>query len=86
MNRKGAELTTNEIFEKLTEIFHDVFDDPTLILTPELTAKDVEEWDSLTHVRLMLTVGKSFNVNFTAAEVGNLKNVGDLVALIKSKL
>lgn len=83
---KDARLTSNDIFLRLTEIFHDVFDDPALVLSPELTAKDVEEWDSLTHVRLMLTVEKGFGVSFTAAEVGNLKNVGDLVALIKSKL
>jgi acyl carrier protein len=75
-----------EIQAKLTAIFRSVFDDPELVLSPALTADDVSGWDSLTHLRLMLTIEKAFNVKFKAVEVGNLKNVGELESLLDAKL
>ncbi|HEY9065593.1 MAG TPA: acyl carrier protein [Burkholderiaceae bacterium] len=79
--------TTNAdaIYAQLTTIFRDVFDDDTIEATPELTADDVDEWDSLSHIRLVLAVEKKFGLKFSAAEVGRLKNVGEFVALIDSK-
>jgi acyl carrier protein len=74
-----------EIYERLTKIFEDVFDEDTIKVTPELTAKDVDGWDSLTHIRLMLTVEKAFKVKFSASEIGKLANVGELVKLIKAR-
>ena len=74
-----------EIYERLTKIFEDVFDEDSIKITPELTAKDVDGWDSLTHIRLMLTVEKAFKVKFSASEIGKLENVGDLVKLVKSR-
>ncbi|GJE13975.1 acyl carrier protein [Methylobacterium longum] len=71
--------------EKLQRIFRDVFDDPTIELEPTMTADDIAEWDSLSHVRLMLEVSKAFGVRFSASEVSSLNNVGDLQALISSK-
>jgi acyl carrier protein len=68
------------------DIFRDVFDDPDLVPQREMTADDVSEWDSLSHVRLMLTIEKAFRVKFTASQVGNLKNVGDLIDSLESKL
>ena len=47
-------------------------------LTPELSAKDVDGWDSLTHIRLMLTIEKAFKIKFSTSEIGKLENVGDL--------
>jgi acyl carrier protein len=76
---------TAEIYDKLGVIFQDVFDDDTVEVTPKLTAKDVDGWDSLTHIRLMLTVEKAFGVRFSASEVGKLKNVGELASLIAAK-
>jgi acyl carrier protein len=73
-------------YERLTKIFHDVFDDDELVVTPELSAKDVDEWDSLSHLRLVLSVEKSFGVKFSASEIARLKNVGEFVSLIHSKL
>jgi acyl carrier protein len=70
----------------MTAIFQDVFDDDSIVVTPELTARDVAEWDSLNHIRLILTVQKNFGVAFSAAQTANLKNVGDLAALIQSKM
>jgi len=71
-----------EITARLTRIFRDVFDDDELELRPDMTADDVDGWDSLRHVRLVLTVEKAFGTRFPASEVANLKNVGELVALI----
>ena len=73
------------IYQQLTPIFHDVFDDDAIVVTPELTAKDVPEWDSLNHIRLLLAVQKAFKIKFTAAQTASLKNVGDLATLIQSK-
>ena len=75
-----------QVYEKLTGIFTDVFGDDDLRLTPQLTADDVDEWDSLTHIRLVISVEKAFGVKFSASEIGALKNVGEFVQLINSKL
>ena len=71
-----------QIYTRLTGIFHDVFDDESITATPELTAKDVEEWDSLAHIRLMLTIEQAFKVKFSTSELGRVQNVGDLAKLI----
>jgi acyl carrier protein len=73
-----------QIYARLTNIFEDVFDDDSIKLTPELSAKDVDGWDSLTHVRLLLTIEKAFATRFSTSEIGKLESVGDLVALIKA--
>ena len=75
-----------EIYGKLTSIFREVFDDDELAVTPELTAADLEEWDSLQHIRLVISVEREFALKFTAAEIGTLKNVGEFVELIRQKL
>ncbi|HEX2870083.1 MAG TPA: acyl carrier protein [Polyangiaceae bacterium] len=72
-------------YAQLTEVFHDVFDDDTIVVTPELTASDVDEWDSLRHIRLVAAVERRFGLSFSAAEIGRLKNVGQLVSLISEK-
>jgi acyl carrier protein len=74
-----------QIYERLTQIFLDIFDDDLISVTPELSAKDVDGWDSLTHIRLMLTVERAFKIKFSTSEIGNLKNVGELVTLIKAR-
>jgi acyl carrier protein len=74
-----------QIYARLAEIFQDVFDEDLITVTPELSAKDIENWDSLTHIRLMLTVEKAFKIKFSVSEIGKLKNVGDLVVLIKAR-
>jgi acyl carrier protein len=75
----------DDIYKKMTDIFHDIFDDDTIIVTPELTAADVPEWDSLSHIRLVLAVQKVFGVKFSAAQTANLKNVGEFVELIRAR-
>jgi acyl carrier protein len=78
-------METAEIYQKLTGIFRKVFDDDSIVVRPDLTADDVDEWDSLSHIRLVLTVAKAFNIKFSASEIGRLKNVGEFADLIKSK-
>ena len=74
-----------QIYSRLTEIFREVFDQDTIAVTPELSAKDVDGWDSLAHIRLLLTVEKAFKIKFTTSEIGKLQNVGDLVVLIEAR-
>lgn len=73
------------IYARLTEIFEDVFDEDSITVTPSLSAKDVDGWDSLTHIRLLLTVEKAFKVKFSTSEIGKLETVGDLVKLIQAR-
>ena len=75
-----------EIYRRLTPIFRDVLDDDALVATPELTARDVEQWDSLRHIRLAVTVEKAFGIRFGTTEMAALENVGQFVALIQSKV
>ncbi len=69
--------------EKLNEVFQDVFDDDELSVELDTTAEDVDGWDSLQHVTLLLNVEKAFAVKFSSSEIAGLKNVGDLVTLIE---
>jgi acyl carrier protein len=75
----------SQIYVRLAEIFADVFDEDSIPLTPTLSAKDVDGWDSLTHIRLILTVERAFHIKFSTSEIGRLQNVGDLVALIQGR-
>ncbi|HTA37669.1 MAG TPA: acyl carrier protein [Candidatus Acidoferrales bacterium] len=79
-------MSTDEVYQKLTEILRDLFDDDTLVATPDLTADQVAGWDSFAHLRLMLTVERTFGIDFAASQITALKNVGELAALIQSKL
>jgi acyl carrier protein len=75
----------SEIYTKLLDIFKDVFDEDVIHLTPELTANDVDGWDSLAHIRLILTIERAFKIKFSTSEIGKLENVGHLVGLIKAR-
>lgn len=71
---------------QVTQVFHDVFNDDELVVSRTTSAKDVADWDSVMHVSLIIAVEKSFGIRFTSSEVGRLKNVGELVDLIDSKV
>jgi acyl carrier protein len=75
-----------QIYVRLTEVFEDVFDEDSIEVTPELSAKDVDGWDSMTHIRLLLTVERAFKIKFSTSEIGKMENVGDLVKLIKARV
>jgi acyl carrier protein len=74
-----------DVYARLTDIFEEVFDDDSIIATPALSANDVDGWDSLTHIRLILTIEKAFQVKFSTSEIGKMETVGDLVTLIKAR-
>ena len=78
-------MTGEEVVEKLTAIFHDVMENNMIILTDELTAEDVEEWDSFSHMRLIFSVEKAFEIQFSTAEIGRLDNVGSLISLVRER-
>lgn len=73
-------------FETLNAVFRMVFDDDTLQIRPDMTANDVDGWDSLSHVNLITTVESKFNIRFTQKELLKQRNVGDLLADIERKL
>jgi acyl carrier protein len=75
----------SQIYSRLARVFDEVFGDETIEVTPQLTAKDVDGWDSLTHIRLILSVEKAFKIKFTTSEIGRLETVGDLAALIRAR-
>lgn len=75
-----------EIFNKLNEIFIDVLDLDEVELTDETSANDIEEWDSLSHIQLIVAVEKTFGIKFTSLEIMKWKNVGEMVDSIIEKL
>jgi acyl carrier protein len=74
------------IYDRLTPLFREVFDDDTVVATAQLTANDVENWDSLSHVRLMVAIEEDFKIHFSSSEITSFKTVGDLVTSIEAKL
>ena len=79
-------MNRSEIIEKLTAIFHDVFSDNTIVLRDDMTAADVENWDSLTHMFMITKVEEVFGIKFKLRELNKLKNVGDLCNTIAEKM
>jgi acyl carrier protein len=79
-------MTQTEIHQRLTAIFRDVFDNPGLEISDATTAQDVEDWDSITHITLIVAVEKAFGVSFTTKDVRALTNVGDFIRLIASRI
>ena len=75
-----------EIYKKLAEIFRDIFDDESIVLSPTTNAADIPGWDSLRHINITVAAESAFGIRFKAAELEELENVGDLVAAIQSKL
>lgn len=74
-----------EIFERLNEVFRDVFDDDSITVSEDTTANDIEDWDSLNHITLIDAVESEFNVRFTMGEVSGMKNVGEMAQIIKER-
>ena len=75
-----------DILKKLEVIFRDVFDDEGILLTNETTANDIEDWDSLAQINLLVAIKKEFKVNFDLEEVSKYKNVEDMVKAIEKKV
>ena len=79
-----------DVRAELQEIFRQVFDDPTIVLKDDMTAADVEGWDSVTHIDLLIAVERALGIKFATAEMSRLKepdqNIGSFIRLIESKL
>lgn len=75
-----------EIREKVTSVFREVFADPNIVLSDEMTANDVDKWDSLTNMAMISAIEQEFNIKFKLKDLNKLKNVGNLIATINSKL
>ncbi len=74
-----------KIYEELNEIFRDIFDDDSINLTPETNSDDIEDWDSLEHINLVVAIEKKFGIKFSMDEVTGMKNVGEMVEIIKAR-
>ncbi len=74
-----------DVYDKLTEILRDTLGNDTVVATPELSARDVQGWDSLSHIRIIVTVEDAFDIKFSILEISEIQNVGQMVALIESK-
>jgi acyl carrier protein len=73
-------MSSDAVLSQLNEVFRDVFDDGELTVTPQTTARDVDGWNSLANIRLMIAVEDAFRIKFDVGEFQEYRNVGDLVA------
>ncbi len=79
-------MSREEIREKLNQVFIDLFDDESIVLSDETTANDIEDWDSLEHINLIIAIEQEFNIKFNMNEVTTMKNVGEMIDIIASRL
>jgi acyl carrier protein len=79
-------MPNDRLYSQLTEVFRDVFDDDSIVLTPETTASDIAGWDSVAHVDLIVSIETRMKIKFKTSELGSLHNVGQLAGLIEYKL
>jgi acyl carrier protein len=75
-----------EVVKELTRIFRKVFSNDTIILKDELTANDIDQWDSLSHMILITEIEKDFSIKFRLKDLNKMRNVGDMIEIILSKL
>lgn len=79
-------MSREEVFERVTDIFRDVFDDEELVISDSTNSEDIEDWDSLEHIQLIVGMEKEFKVKFDIKTVNSLENVGQMVDLILSMI
>jgi acyl carrier protein len=75
-----------DMLAELTPIFHEVFDDDSIVISRQTTANDIDAWDSLSHMNMVMAVEVKFGIRFALGELQSLKNVGDLIDLTEKKL
>ena len=78
-------MTRAEVFEKLNEVFQDVFDDEDITVGEGTTSADIEDWDSVEHINLIVAVEQCFGIKFNMGEVSNMKNVGAMADIIMER-
>lgn len=79
-------MTTEQVLTTLTDIFREVLDNEEIELTLDSSALDIEEWDSLSHIHLVVAVEKHFKIKFTSLEIQNWNKIGDLILSIQNKI
>ena len=79
-------MTREEVFDRVNEVFRDVFDDEEITVGEETTADDIEDWDSLEHIHLVAAIEQEFKMKFTMGQVVSMKNVGEMVDIILEKV
>ena len=79
-------MSGDELLAGVQDVFRDVFDEPGLVITRQSNAETVEDWDSLAHVNLITAIEKRYKVKFALGELQGLKNVGDLLDMLETKL
>lgn len=79
-------MTREDIFKNLNEVFCDVFDDESIKVNDKTTSNDIEDWDSLEHINLIVAVEKKFGMKFNMGEVTTMKNVGAMVDIIEGRI
>ena len=79
-------MTREEVFEKMNEVFRDVFEDDDITVTDTTTAADIEDWDSLEHINLVNAMEQEFGIKFNMGQIVSMKNVGEMVTIIEGKL
>ena len=82
----GNKMSRDELFERLNEVFRDVFDDEEITVNEATTADDIEDWDSLEHINLLAAVEQEFGIKFNMGQVVTMKNVGEMASIIMSQL
>ena len=75
-------MNKNEIIERLTAVFRDVFDDDSIVITTSTTSADIEDWDSIEHINLIGAVEDEFGMRFKMKEVSGMKNVGEMIDIL----
>ncbi len=79
-------MTRKEVFEKLDEVFQEVFDDEDITVNDNTTSNDIEDWDSLEHINLVVAIEKKLGIKFNMAEVNSMVNVGEMVDIILNRI
>ncbi|GHV07300.1 acyl carrier protein [Clostridia bacterium] len=79
-------MTRNEIATEVRGIFRKLFDDESIEIHDEMTSADIEEWDSLEHINLIVMIERRFNIKFSMNEALKLKNIGEMISLIEQKI
>lgn len=79
-------MTREDVYKRLTEVFHEVFDDEDIVINDTTTANDIEDWDSLEHINLIVATEKKFGFKFNMGEVGKMINVGEMVDVILQRI
>lgn len=74
------------MLQQLQEIFREVFENPEMVITPETSANDVEDWTSLVHMQLLATIEEKFGITFSSRDIRKMKNVGELAEIIEKKV